>query len=385
MMIAVVGSPASASTWAYNVMRAMLALGRPGALSLYAESAGELLENIPVGCKDVVIKAHSVDAALLKLLSAGEARIIITDRNPQDSTVSQIERFALSETDILRQLSRAYASMAMVQATLEVLLLRYEDRFYADPGTVRRMADWAGIAVSDMEIADIFKSLEAAALKKRLTSWTEELNAAGEAPTNFAERHDHATQLHPNHVGDGRIGKGMERLSPERCHVLADCFDGFGANAGWRSRAIRWSSALFNYSDDRTPSEKERLCVSGEEGLLVYGPYLYLPTGYWRAVPLIRMEYDNLPLQLLADVFTGNRGVVQLRVFTLPACNVNRIALEFEHVDHLDPIEIRFSSIRDGNQVHALFSGVELNWLGPPDPRPGLSAREVHDRGIFVG
>ncbi len=383
MLIAVIGSPASASTWAFNAVRAMLAVARPGALSLYAETGNELLRNIPLGCKDVVIKAHSVDADLLKLLETGEARIFMTDRDPHDSTVSQTDRFDMPPADILHQLTQAYASMAMVLTTIAPMRLRYEDGFFKDQRTLPRMAEWIGIDIPDSAFAEIFASLDVKMVGSRLQSWTEQLAVAGAPPVPFAERHDHATQLHPTHIGDGKSGKGRERLSPERLQVISDCLSGFGLDDQWRGRTIKWSSTLFKFFDSREPRDPERLEMPGEDRLLVYGPYLYLPAGYWRIVPLIRVEYANLPLQILADIFTGRRGLVQLRTFTLPACNVNRIALEFEHIDHLDPLEVRFSSVRDGNQVDVLFSGVELSWLGPLDPQPGLSAREVHDRGIL--
>jgi hypothetical protein len=265
------------------------------------------------------------------------------------------------------------------------MLLRYEDRFFANRNTLRRMAEWIGITVPDNALDDIFGALDAKAVRSRLQAWTEELTVQAPVPVAYAERHDHATQLHPNHIGDGMSGKGRERLSPARFQVLSDCLSGFGVEDQWRSRTIKWSSTLFRYFDDREPQDLERLEILGEDRLLIYGPYLYLPTGYWRVVPLIQMDYANLPMQLLADVFTVRRGVLQLRVFTLPACNVNRIALEFEHTNHLDPVEVRFSSIGDANQVSALFSGVELNWLGPMDPQPGFSARGVDDRGLLAG
>jgi hypothetical protein len=273
--------------------------------------------------------------------------------------------------------------MAMVLAVLEPLRLRYEDRFFADSRSLRRIAEWLGSTVPDCELQRIFEALEAKVVTPRLRSWADELMAAGAAPAAFAEHHDHATQLHPNHIGDGKIGKGRERLPAERFTILSDCLAGFGLEDQWRTRTIKWSGALFRYADDREPQACERLDACGEERLLVYGPYLYLPTGYWRIVPLIQAAYPDVPVQLVADVYTDRRGVLQLRVVTLPACNPHRITLEFEHLNHLDPIEVRLSSVRDGNRTQVIFSGVELRWLGPLDPQPGHSARGVNDRGLL--
>jgi hypothetical protein len=304
----------------------------------------------------------------------------MTDRLPHDGAVSQQERFNIKLHDIVIQMTRSYASMAMILMTIRPLLLQYEDRFFNDPQTLRSLGEWLGLALTEEHLMSIFESLEASKIRTKLQGWVDHLNVGRQIPLDAATHYDPATQLHPGHIGDGRIGKGKEKLTPERYEVISRCFCGFGFGDQWRTSSIVWSSWLFTYSDSRDPGFSEAIESAGKEALLVYGPYLFLPEGHWRAIPLIQTED---PARITVDVYTMKRGILQLRMITLPAANVERISLEFDHVDHLDPLEIRFSSVCDGNQTRAIFSGVALNWLGPCDPQPGLNFRKAGEQGIL--
>jgi hypothetical protein len=342
----------------------MLAAARPGAISLHAEGGNDLLCNIPMGTGDALVKAHALDTSLLKLLEIAGARIIVTLRSPHDSFVSQSDRFKFSSTEILRQLTSSYASLAMVPPGPNVLTLQFEDRFFARTTTMQELASFLELDISKTKLADIFASLEFSRVKE----WTSDL-----------KNQDHATQLHPTHISDCQVGKGRERLSPRQYQDLADCLAPFEKTDEWRARPIKWSSAFFSYSDGRAPREEEYLELNGDERMLLFGPYLHLPAGYWRIVPLVQTEFTDVPVSILIDVFTLRRGVMQLRMVTVPSPDAARLTLEFENIDHLDPIEMRITTVGDGNQTRLMFYGVEVHYLGPCSAQPCLRARTIVD------
>ena len=60
MLVITLGTVASGSTWVFNAVRALLTETNPDAVSLSARDAVDLLRNVPLGCRDVVVKSHSL-------------------------------------------------------------------------------------------------------------------------------------------------------------------------------------------------------------------------------------------------------------------------------------------------------------------------------------
>jgi hypothetical protein len=345
-------------------------------MSLFAEKGCEVLQAIPSGCKDIVVKAHSADSSLLSLLELSDARVIITRRDPCDSIVSQNERFGLASSNVISGLSLSFASIAMIQLTMEPLLLQYEDGFTSNRQTLALIADFLGLTVDATTRDTIFESLRPEVLRRQIDTWA--ADSGNIDPLSY----DPATHWHPGHIGDGRIGKGRERLPPEQFQAISDCFRSLSAGDLQSDQRIRWSSALFWYADRRTASLQETLDFGGDDACLIYGPYFYLPIGRWRAVPQVEPVSSNDFITFKIDVLIGQ--VLEVRTVTLPTKWPDKIAIEFNHVNHNVPIEIRFYSVGDGRKARLKFAGVELIRLGPCDTRTPPNACPVGLSGFLT-
>ena len=221
MLFIAFGTHRSGSTWIFNAIRLLAMRARlPLAVSLYSDSGSEILRNIPSGTQNVVVKVHRTDHILMTLASLVETKIIISMRDPRDSVVSLFERFSISTREAVAWLSASFASLASLPTTADRLVLHYEDRFTDNEATISTIAKFVGLNVSDDETGAIFDALRGDMVQQYIESW---LNAS--LPAKRPRDFDPATQWHPGHVGDGRIGKWEERLQLEVSQAVSDCLE----------------------------------------------------------------------------------------------------------------------------------------------------------------
>jgi hypothetical protein len=369
MLAITLGTPASGSTWVFNVVRALFAIARPAAMSLAAGDAADILNNIPIGTEDAIVKAHYLDRAMLTLASLFDAKIIVTTRDPRDSVVSQRERFGASLNDAMADLTRSFSSIAMLDPSVAALTLRYEDRFMDTGDTIADIAHFLSVSVSRLEIDRILKELRPERVTRKIDRW---LPSAKTRNRDY----DSESHWHAGHVGDGESGKWQQRLEPDaqgavmgalRPHMSGD----------WREGIVEWSSKLFHRDERCSGIELE---CEGEERGLIWGPYLHLPAGRWRVTPRIESCSPSQPISIRVDTFipVAGREVIALRVVNLPVSSEERMIMEFDHYNHLEPVEIRIASIADGRRGRIMFSGVELRWLGKSERLDFLRAAPVN-------
>lgn len=371
MLVITLGTIASGSTWAFNVVRALFAQSRPNAVSLSAGDASDLFNNVPAGSHDVIVKAHYLDRWLLTLASLFEAKIVVTTRDPRDSLVSQRERFGATLQEAIRDLSRSSATLAMIDGSLPLLNLRYEDRFMDDVTTVERIASFLELPVGKAERDLIFDENRPEAVARKVDRWLSlgKLKALG---------FDETSHWHEGHVGDGECGKWRQRLAPDDQEAVIGAL-GSDLSHFEPPKSIFWSPKLFTYFDERSGADTETFECRGEEQPFFWGPYQHLPAGRWRIAPRIELEGQDCPITVRIDTFipVPGRDVIALRIINLPAASPERLVMEFDHHDHLEPLELRLSAIADGRCGRIRFRGADLSWLGPSERAATLAARPV--------
>jgi hypothetical protein len=370
MVVIVLGVVASASTWAFNVVRGLLALDDPRAFSLYAETGEDFIKNLATDCGHIVVKAHRLDRTLIALANAAGFKIVLTDRDPLDSVVSQRERFGHPVLATVRNICRSYAAMAALGPGAPTLALSYETGFPSDPGAIRRLADFLGVGVTPEQAAGLFETHRAENLKPRIEAWAQ-AEYEGFDPAMAELSFDDATHWHPGHLGDGETGKGRERLSPEEIRIVA------GACVSWRNfpegkgRASFWPAAMFHYAEGQTA----QLALASEEKTLVWGPYCALPPGRWRATPVFsRAAGEPVYIRLEAFVPNARRNALAMRVCRAGDGDEDETSISFTQLDHEDEVEIRIHSVFDSLGALA-FEGVKLQFLGPLRGGPPVQAR----------
>jgi Sulfotransferase domain len=379
MLIVTIGTVASASTWSFNVARSLLALSRSksrsNVVSLYAERATDLLSNVPDHASDIVIKAHWADYSMLRLLDLVDTRVILTYRDPKDSVASQLERTRMTFREAVGQLATTFATFAMIADNSHVLILRYEDHFTSNRDTLLLLAQHLGVTVSESTVDTLFRIFQSDNVREEIAKWKRD-----------AKSPDTVTHWDANHVGDGLVGKSQKRLSEAQIRAVSGAFPSYFIDDKWKRLPIYWSSVLFRFADKREPTETETLSFSGREAVLVYGPYLCLPTGRWRILPDIKPTSMADPVTLRLDIHINlpNRGVLKHRTVTLPTTHAEEMVLEFDNTSHSEQIEIRIWSVNDGRCASATFSGVTLNWLGPLERNSLLKARPVTDTDLML-
>jgi hypothetical protein len=269
----------------------------------------------------------------------------------------------------VRDLGRSSATLAMIDKTIPLLALRYENRFMDRDETVAEIARFLEIPLSESERSAIYKTHLPENVSRRIDRWLSLGKLAG-----FEEN----SHWHAGHVGDGECGKWHERLSQED---EASVMGAVGSDLSEFAipHTLYWSPKLFTYHDDRPGGASERLDCKGEAQSLLWGPYQYLPAGRWRVSPRIALAPEGGSLSVRMDTFIpiAGRETVALRIVNLPVASPERLAMEFDHYDHMQDVEFRLSAVADGRNGTIEFGGVDLTWLGPSERSTMLTAKPV--------
>ena len=230
-VIATVGLHGSASTWAFNVVRELIAsaCGEAAILPLFADELAQLPPDDARTDRYVVIKSHRGSVELDAWLAAEGAHIVLSVRDPRDACISMCQRFRLN-------LNRAAAAVAADcrrlarLATLGHKLLRYEDRPFDHIGAVETLAADLGVSPGAAMLSEIFERYRTDAVRAFAARLTElpadRLTATG----GFAM--DQVTQILAPHIGDAATGK-WRRLPPKVAEDLTHFFGPFLDDFGY--------------------------------------------------------------------------------------------------------------------------------------------------------
>ena len=220
------GVYASGSTWAYNVMRAVAAVGYPARVrtSRFANTVADLA-GIEDGEALHVVKTHDLPAAAATVLLDHSPRLVLSVRDPRDAVTSlmRYQNYPFEQAgQVIARSARFVRHLAEIVPG--ALVLRYEDGFTDDVATVARIAEALGIAITGGAAEAMFTAHSRAAVERFIAR----LPDSGEARANGpADYYDPATQWHRHHVGrDGEVGRWRRMLMPGQPGAIeADCGD----------------------------------------------------------------------------------------------------------------------------------------------------------------
>lgn len=212
-IFATIGLHGSASTWVFNVARELMtaAYGADQLVSLYADELAQLPSSDSLGSKRLLVKSHHGSAGMDDWLTEERTPLILSVRDPRDACLSMSQRFKAPLRHTVRWIAADCQRMARLIGEGH-LLLRYEDRYFEEPGSISRIADVLGVVVEAPEIASIFDLYRTDAVR-RFAERLEELpperrQRVGEWPM------DKLTQILGPHIGDGRTGKWRDLSQP---------------------------------------------------------------------------------------------------------------------------------------------------------------------------
>lgn len=359
MLVVTLGTQSSGSTWIFNVVRALMESAGRRFHSTAADDGMVMLDGMPLDVQHVVLKCHSMDQRLIRMLRMAGGKLIVSTRDPRDSVVSLIDRFHMSARAAVLDLSKSYATLAVLPPDMVQLSLVYEDRFFDQERTVLRLADLLELPISSEQASDIFATFRPdvvrAGIERRLS----------DLPADADPYHDPITHWHPGHIGDGLSGKWRERLDERTARLIDDGLGPLAAGAAWQHRPLCWRPGLFDLTARHEIGSAVELHCDGTTKCLAFGPYAYLPPGLWRASPVVECVSRWRDVCLNADAFLPDAGHKQVgsRKASVRRGQATDLAITFRHEDHLQPVELRLHST-SGSRGRVSFSGWDLRWLG---------------------
>jgi hypothetical protein len=227
-----IGLYSSASTWVYNVLRELMLAqhGEDRVFSIYSDSVATVIGEPRALGRYVVWKIHLGEPAWDVFAQFADPTVLLTVRNPRDAILSLVNRFntgiGLATNAIIRCCNR------VAQCKGNHPILRYEDRFFETADSVRRIAEYIGVAVPDTVIDAIFGRYSTEGVRA-LAEQVEALPADRLTGDPAIDCYDSMTQIHRGHIGDGRVGKWQHQLSEEQQRALTAHFAPFLARFGY--------------------------------------------------------------------------------------------------------------------------------------------------------
>lgn len=212
MIVLVGGMPRSGSTFSFNIVREILS-AEDRVLTMASDSFSEVISNWN-GEKHVIVKSHTPDEALTKLILTGGCACICTYRRPEDALTSWIKVFG-------RDLSE---SLAFFERWMQWHRLVYEDSLNVPFSTIE-MHPLKAILQIQRYITGRVRPLAALSLRHRynkrlIFEETKKLERGVDTVDIGFSYYDKTTFFHRSHVSlDGPIDP-CRILSQEEIEIM---------------------------------------------------------------------------------------------------------------------------------------------------------------------
>jgi hypothetical protein len=148
-----------------------------------------------------------------------------------------------------------------------------------------------------------------------------------------------------------------------------------------RLSKLQWPVRMF-FSPDASPFQ-ERINLTGRARHIVYGPYLFLPRGAWRAEVEFEVA-DNLSgSEIEADVCVGFSRATCGQV-VLPTFGIFKFHMDFPIHDPDLPVEIRIAILRSAIEGVIRLSSVTLTMLDEVEAPTATARVERADSKLML-
>lgn len=223
-VIMTIGLYSSASTWVFNVLRELMVAkhGEARVLAIYSDGVAKVLADQQALGRYIVWKMHFGEPAWEVFAQLADPTILLTLRDPRDAVLSLVNRFNTSVPMAAKAVGMS-CNRFLQCAEAGHPILRYEDGFFQNPGTIRMIAEYIGVTVDEaaMErISDRFSTESVRAFAEQVPG----LPAERVKGNLTGDLYDEVTQIHRGHIGDGSIGKWRHQLSEEQQTAITDHF-----------------------------------------------------------------------------------------------------------------------------------------------------------------
>jgi hypothetical protein len=339
MIVVTLGVPGSASTWIFNVCRELLSADGTVAAGFLHRDV-DFAAPLAAGAAHTLFKAHVLSRPMIEKLAALDARIFVTLRDPRDCVVSLLERFRYGFDRALREVMRSAACIVMLGVRAD-RVYRYENRYWEQSGIIDDLCAALDLDMPREARDKVTASYHRAALEKVVAA-VPSLDE-GRLAVHDDIVYDKLTHWHPNHFGDGIVGKWPTRLAPTSREIVAGAFGWF--DRGYDLAPTRWLPGSFHYRAClRRPDEMTLVGLCIHDRAAIFGPGLFLPPGRWRVTAHVEPRTET---EIETDILIGTNRAAAARA-TLKPGTEPRPTLSFDHADAAVPIEWRLFMRRPG-------------------------------------
>jgi hypothetical protein len=208
MIVFIAGMQRSGSTYSFNIARDILR--KRG--SVFQEASQDVLGALrkSVGTDHILLKAHTADETILRLVESGAVKAICTARRPEDAIASWMETFAFNLEDCLEQM-RAWLAM-FERLKNYALVVRYQDIERRPLLSAYRIARHLRAGALPLEIYRVARNYSKA--KVKVLSDNLDVNDTGVMNIGFSH-YDKTTFFHRRHVSSLTAKQAGERIGLE--------------------------------------------------------------------------------------------------------------------------------------------------------------------------
>ncbi len=217
-MIWCCGMYASASTWAFNAVRATAAVAAPETkyAGAYADHYKQLAA-LPAGHQ--IVKTHELDEKATAFIHARADNIVLSIRDPRDAVVSLMQHMRFPFANALDWIARSAVYAETLAADERTLLLKYEDGFVDDPATFDRFAALFGATLTPAQRAALFEGSRRAVIEAKIARLEELPTSHKDARSGDVVDTD--TQWHRHHANrTGEVGRWRRMLPADAIRVI---------------------------------------------------------------------------------------------------------------------------------------------------------------------
>jgi hypothetical protein len=221
-IILCVGLPRSGSTWVYNTILQICNIS--GKCSgVYSDEIPSNLSDLIAENEIIVIKSHSPTKNLVRFVNFIGGKIVLSVRDPRDCISSLISAFNFKKIEAVNfVLSSAIAIQEIIRDG-EYHVIKYEDctdRLHE----VERISREISYQLDENQLQSLHESLKSHNVKTQIESFVRDGLIDPENPSGSYMSETH---WHPNHIGDGKIGKYHEFIEFDEFDYIERIFSKF--------------------------------------------------------------------------------------------------------------------------------------------------------------
>ena len=346
--------------WGFSILGHVLDALYGAHHRIHCLNLGELREGWRArGDRPPLVTSDLPDSTLAKfLLSSGFPSVAFIDE-PEDAILAATVFRGMSPRQAIRFSTRCFSSLNEVLLARDLHLIR-GDRYYSTVTSV--IEELLDIIVGSADPAVVAQVLERVAPDVS----TSPLLTVGELILR------QAPEAWPP-------GRKLSEKPPEDQRLIMAVADAYRPIFNRRDLdLLHWPREMFLFSRD-FDAEYKAIELLGGARYIVYGPYLCLPRGAWRATVKFEVIENRSGNEMEADVAIGAEVVSRGR-FALSAFGVYKFSLDFVVENQNLPIEIRLQILKGAIEGDFNLLNILVELVASAESEQDHGSRDVDGR-----